>query len=457
MSEEIMSKSRIVIAAEKSGCGKTTVTLGLLNALKKRGISVSSFKCGPDYIDPLFHREVLNIPSGNLDTFFTDGKITREIFLSEAEGDISVIEGVMGLYDGIGGTEECGSTYDLAKTLCAPVILVLDAKGVGRSLAASLSGFLSYDRKRLIKGFVLNRVSASYGKKLGEYMEKELGVSFLGALPFDETIIINSRHLGLLTPDAIEKEELKNKLEGLGELFEKNIDIERMIEIAKGNGEIRSTITYPNPKKTVKLAVARDRAFSFYYRENLRMLETYGAELLYFSPINDNHLPDGIGGLILGGGYPEGDLDALSKNTEMLCDIRKKIEGGLPVIAECGGFMYLLDEIEDNEKRSFPMAGVIKGKAFYSPKDAKKRFGYIIVDRGKGRRMRGHEFHYFDSDNNGTDAIAKKPDGSKEWLCMHIKDNIIAGFPHLYYPSDPEFALDFIKKAKDYQGRRNDL
>ena len=227
MSEEIISKSRIVIAAEKSGCGKTTVTLGLLNALKKRGISVSSFKCGPDYIDPLFHREVLNIPSGNLDTFFTDGKITREIFLSEAEGDISVIEGVMGLYDGIGGTEECGSTYDLAKTLCAPVILVLDAKGVGRSLAASLSGFLSYDRKRLIKGFILNRVSPSYGKKLGEYMEKELGVSFLGALPFDETIIINSRHLGLLTPDAIEKEELKNKLDGLGELFEKNIDIEK--------------------------------------------------------------------------------------------------------------------------------------------------------------------------------------------------------------------------------------
>ncbi len=457
MTEKRISKSRIVIAAEKSGCGKTSVTLGLIGALKKRGYDLSSFKCGPDYIDPLFHREVLNVPSGNLDTFFTDHDKTREIFLNEASGDISVIEGVMGLYDGIGGIEERGSTYDLAKAIDAPIIMVLDAKGAGRSLLASFSGFLSYDRAGLIKGFILNRVSPAFGKKLGEYIESATKMIYLGSLPYDERIELKSRHLGLITPDAVDEESLKKKLEAITSLFEENIALDKLLEIAKGNRELSSTIVCEKPKKSVRIALARDRAFSFYYRENLEMLEDLGAELIFFSPIKDQKLPDDIDALLLGGGYPEENLETLSKNKPMLSDIRKKVRSGLPVLAECGGFLYLLDEIEDKDKRSYEMAGVIKGKTYYDPKEGMKRFGYIDLSYGDGRSIRGHEFHYFDSDNNGDGAIAKKSDGSKEWRCMHIRDNIIAGFPHLYYPSDPEFAGDFIEMAINYRNKRNDL
>ncbi len=457
MTEEKISKSRIVIAAPKSGCGKTTVTLGLINALRKRGLLVDAFKCGPDYIDPLFHREVLKVPSGNLDTFFTEDPDTREIFLRESKGDIAVIEGVMGLFDGIGGIEEKGSTYDFARALSSPIIMVLDAKGIGRSLAASLSGFLSYDKMKLIKGFILNRVSPPYGKKIGEYIEGELGIAFLGTIPFDEETKIESRHLGLLTPDSIEEEELDKKLDRLCGLFEKNIDIKKIIEIAEEAEPINAAIPFEKPGKSVKIAVARDSAFSFYYRENLEMLESLGTELINFSPLFDTCLPDGISGLILGGGYPEEYLDILSKNESMLACAKEKIKSGLPVIAECGGFLYLLDAIQNKEGQVFPMTGVMKGKAYYDPKEAKKRFGYIELEYGNGKYIRGHEFHYFDTDNNGDDATARKPDGSKEWPCMHIKDNIIAGFPHLYYPSNPLFAQDFIKKAKDYRGRHYDF
>lgn len=456
MIEERISKSRLVIAAPKSGSGKTSVTLGLISALKKRGMEVSAFKCGPDYIDPLFHREILRVPSGNLDTFFTDHEKTKEIFLSEATGDISVIEGVMGLYDGVGGLEEEGSTYDLAKALSSPIILVLDAKGAGRSLLAELKGFLSYDKEGLIKGFILNKTSKDFGRKIGEYIESETNIAYLGSLPLDKKLELKSRHLGLVTPDAIEDESLSEKLDGIAKLFEKNIDIGRTLEIAKEGGEIRGKVASKNTKETVRIAVARDRAFSFYYRENLEMLESLGAEIIYFSPIEDKKLPEKIDALILGGGYPEENLRDLSENKTMLISIRERIEAGLPVLAECGGFLYLLDEIEDENDQSYKMAGVIKGKAYYDPKEARKRFGYITLEYG-GRSIKGHEFHYFDTDNNGNCAIAKKPDGSKEWKCMHIKDNIIAGFPHIYYPSDPKFAEAFIEKALSYRKRQNDF
>ena len=457
MIEERISKSRIVIAAPKSGSGKTSVTLGLISALKKRGLSVSAFKCGPDYIDPLFHREILRVPSGNLDTFFTDHEKTREIFLSEATGDISVIEGVMGLYDGVGGIEEMGSTYDLAKALSAPIILVLDAKGAGRSLLALLNGFLSYDKEGLIKGFILNKTSVDFGRKLGEFIENETKTAYLGALPFEENNGLKSRHLGLVTPEAIENETLSETLDSIAKLFEDNIDIGRTLDIAKEGGAISGRIASKNSKKTVRIAVARDFSFFFYYRENLELLELLGAEIVYFSTMYDKKLPKKIDGLILGGGYPEENLERLSKNKTMLSDVREKINSGLPVLAECGGFLYLFDEMEDQEGNAFPMAGVIKGRAYYTPKEARKRFGYITLQYGAKRSIKGHEFHYYDTDNNGTDAKAKKPDGSKEWRCMHIRDNIIAGFPHLYYPSDPEFAGDFIEMAINCRNKRNDL
>ena len=297
-----MNYRRIMIAATKSGSGKTTITCGILRALTNSGLSLCSYKCGPDYIDPMFHRKVLGISSGNLDTFFTEEETTKKLFAENFSGDMAVIEGVMGLYDGIGGVEAQGSSYDLARVLQSPIILVIDAKGAGRSVLAMLKGFLEYDKYKLIKGVILNRTSIAFGKTLGELIEKELGVKYLGAIPDMKNQELSSRHLGLVMPQEIP--ELQDKLEELAEIISETLNLEELKNIANASDEldiIKEEKGVKNVNTNLALAVARDEAFCFYYRENLKMLQEDGVQLIEFSPLKDTHLPEGINGILLGG------------------------------------------------------------------------------------------------------------------------------------------------------------
>lgn len=441
-----------MLAANKSGSGKTTITCGLLGALKERGLNPCSFKCGPDYIDPMFHRNVLGIPSGNLDTFFTEDDVTRELFENEFSGDIAVIEGVMGLFDGIGGVELTGSSYDLARVLKTPIILVIDAKGAGRSVLAEIRGFLDYDSEHLIKGVILNKTSKAFGAKLADLIEEELHIKCFGTVAEEKNVELSSRHLGLYLPQEID--DINKKLEKQKNLVLDGVDIDGIIELSKTAPEIKTASKiFVQPSKDsdnkLRLGVARDEAFCFYYRENLAMLQARGVELVEFSPLRDHHLPENISGILLGGGYPENYLSALQGNTQIKAEIKKAMDRGIPMLAECGGFMYLLDNIKNEQDKTYNMIGAINGSAYWTGKLV--RFGYVTIE-AEGFEIKGHEFHYYDTDNNGSSFTAKKPTGNRSWQCIHKVGPSYIGFPHLYYPSAPVFVDKFVEAMKNYGG-----
>lgn len=462
-----MRLDRVMIAAPKSGSGKTTITCALLQTLKDMGKKVVSYKCGPDYIDPMFHQRVIGIPSKNLDTFFTGEDETNNLLLKNRTGDeIAVIEGVMGLYDGLGGVREEGSSYHLAKVTKTPIVLVVDAKGMGRSVIPLIAGFLAYDTEHLIKGVILNRMSKSYYAMIKPLIEEELHISVLGYFAERQQLQIESRHLGLYLPGELK--EIQKQLELAAEELQRSVSVEKMIQIAETAETIKTEEIIETEETTACeqvetdktkpiIAVARDEAFCFYYEDNLLLLEEYGADLVYFSPLHDKELPKGSSGLLLGGGYPELYAKELEKNTEMLGQIRMAVEGGMPVVAECGGFLYLHTAIRDRDGQQYQMAGVLPAAC----QDTKKlvRFGYIALEEKessfleKGTRIKGHEFHYFDSENNGEDCVAIKPVTGKTYPCAIAKENVWMGFPHLYYPSNPTFAEHFVKKAEQFQRR----
>ena len=457
---------RIMIAAPKSGSGKTTITCALLQICKEQGEKVFSCKCGPDYIDPMFHRQVLGVPSRNLDTFFTGEEGTEELFLRDREdGDLVVMEGVMGLYDGLGGIREEGSSYHLAKVTKTPIVLVVDAKGMGRSVIPLIAGFLSYDERHLIRGVIFNRMSEAYYRILKPLAEQELGITVLGYFPENKKLQIAGRHLGLCMPGELE--ELQGQIRTAAEKLRETVDIPGLLQIAEkaeplaGRTYDRENIRIrPDETSIPKIAIARDEAFCFYYEENLRMLEQAGAELIYFSPLHDKRLPDNIHGLLLGGGYPELYAGQLSENTEMREAVFTAVRSGLPTVAECGGFMYLHTFLEDQEGHSYPLAGVLPGKCFYTGRLV--RFGYIELEENggyflpAGSRIRGHEFHYFDSEDNGGDCTAYKTTTGRSYHCVHAGENHWYGFPHLYYPSCPAFAERFVEKAAQYRQQRKE-
>lgn len=461
-----MKLDRVMIAAPKSGSGKTTITCAILQTLKDMGKQVVSYKCGPDYIDPMFHQRVIGIPSKNLDTFFTGENDTRKLLLKNRTGEeISVIEGVMGLYDGLGGVREEGSSYHLAKVTKTPIILVVDAKGMGRSVIPLIAGFLAYDTEHLIKGVILNRMSKSYYAMIKPLIEEELHISVLGYFAERQQLQIESRHLGLYLPGELK--EIQKQLELAAEELQRSVSVEKMIQIAETAEAIKTEEIIETEETTACeqvetdktkpiIAVARDEAFCFYYEDNLLLLEEYGADLVYFSPLHDKELPKGSSGLLLGGGYPELYAKELEKNTEMLGQIRMAVEGGMPVVAECGGFLYLHTAIRDRDGHPYQMAGVLPATC----QDTKKlvRFGYIELEEKEsnflevGTRIKGHEFHYFDSEKNGEDCMAVKPITGRTYPCVIEKENVWMGFPHLYYPSNPSFADHFVKKAEQYLG-----
>ena len=544
---------KIVIAADRSGAGKTTVSCGLLAVLKKRGVKVQSFKCGPDYIDPMFHRRVLGVPSGNLDSFFTDAATLRRIFrdrVAESGAELMLVEGVMGYYDGLGGVSSRASTWEIAHILDAPTILVMDAKGASVSIAALVRGMMGFgeemeaergksapgptDRCRRdepekktrrrqsgIRGLILNRVSPMFYPRLRSVIEEYCpGIEVLGYLPELPELKLPSRHLGLVEPEEIA--DFQCWTERVAAQMEESVDVERLMEIAGVDGlnipqtprrnewnnlkcldmsayeigdddatdgqnlssentwlqgndasvQVATCMTIDggsidrntegakmSESRRVRIAVSEDEAFNFTYEENRALLQQLGAELVPFSPLHDAALPVDADGLLLSGGYPELYKDALHANASMRASVSEAVKKGLPTIAECGGYMYLLDAIEQ-----VPMCGVLRGDAERKPRLV--RFGYVEAETRRdsvlgpaGTVLRGHEFHRYDCDFNGADCTLTKPaaghgraaTSARSYEGIYLTDRLAAGFPHFYYWSNPAVLAHFLDACRTWR------
>lgn len=442
-------KNAFMIAATGSGCGKTTITCALLENLRSRGIKAGSFKCGPDYIDPIFHKEIIGIPSKNLDLFFSGDREVEEIFLMDNDSEVSIVEGVMGLYDGINVKSDEGSSYHLANSLDIPIILIVNAHGMGRSIISVIKGFLADDSKGRIKGVILNQISENFYNSIRDLIEKETGIKTFGYFPKDKGLSVESRYLGLVLPTEID--DIKARLKKASDQVDKSIDIEGILENTKVSKEgISSKKIY---KEKVRIAVARDKAFCFYYEDNFRVLREEGAKLIFFSPLEDERLPENIDGIVIGGGYPEKYLDKLSDNKNLMKEIKEAISSGMPSLAECGGFMYLHRFIYDENEVPYEMCNVIDGECRKTERLV--RFGYVNITGNDGgllnkNLIKGHEFHYYDSSNNGSDCLSTKPITGKAWESSHMDNKHLWGFAHLYYPSNRDFVKNFVSAAYEY-------
>lgn len=444
---------QFLLAAPRSGSGKTTMTCALLMALKRRGCAPCAFKSGPDYIDPMFHRAVLGVESRNLDLFFSAPETVRTLYARGAAGHgAAVCEGAMGFYDGLGGVSDRASAWHLADTLGLPVLLVVEPKGQSLTLAAELKGLNSFRTPSHIAGILLNNCTARMHALLAPMLEKETGLPVLGFLPKLPEAVIGSRHLGLYT--AAEVENLQQKLALLADAVEEHIDWPRLLALCEKEPPALP-VQPETPPARVRIAVAQDEAFCFTYAETLEAFRDAGAEVVFFSPLRDTALPENIGGLYLPGGYPELHARELSENTSLLREIKRKIEFGLPTVAECGGFLYLGQSLTDAEGQSWPMAGVLPGEA----KDAGRlvRFGYAALSADSdsllfraGESFPIHEFHHWDSTANGTALAAKKPVGTAAWRCGFVNEHFYAGFPHLYWAGTP-LPQRFAAAAENYR------
>ncbi len=460
MDQKITSK-RIMIAASGSGGGKTTITCALLRALKEAGLECAAFKCGPDYIDPLWHRAAAGVESGNLDPYFAGEDGVREI-LAGCEDRYAVIEGVMGIYDGKRPDSLQGSCYEIASITRTPILLAVDASGTGRTVISLIKGVLLDDTEHLIKGILLNRISAGFYERLLPVLKQEIGgirsdVRIVGFFPKDPAICLESRHLGLHLPWEVE--DPGEKTGKAAENLKQHADLDAVIALME-EAPVISAGALPETGKDADapgpvLAVARDEAFCFYYRENLEQFEKRGVTIRFFSPLLDACLPDGTGGILLGGGYPENHLKTLSKNRSMLESIREAIRRGVPSLAECGGFMYLHRAVTDAEGNRYAMAGAFDAECHFAGHLV--RFGYLeLADvkepfasdelAGSMVGMKGHEFHYYESSDNGDAFTACAPGGGKSRNCMVVKNGGIWGFPHFYYASAPAFVDAFISR-----------
>ena len=412
---------RFLIAGTGSGCGKTTVTCAILQALVSRGVPTASFKCGPDYIDPMFHREVIGTPAHNLDPFFCSGQTLCEL-LARYGSEVNVLEGVMGLYDG-GDT----SAHAVSMHTQTPVILVINCRGMSDSIGAVMQGFLRYQAPNRIAGFIFNRLPEKL-VPLAKVTAQEIG-------------------------------DLRQKLHALGELAERHIDLDALLSLEAAP---LPAFTPPVPSASAApcvIAVARDSAFCFTYAENLDVWRDLGCEVRFFSPLADDALPE-CDGLYLPGGYPELHAEALSRNAGMRADIRAAIRSGMPVIAECGGFLYLHETLTAETGEVLPMVGCIRGNAY--PMRRLQRFGYITMTAQadsllcrRGAHLTAHEFHYWESEHPGNAFHAVKPDG-RTWDCAHAGKRLYAGFPHLYWYEDRTCAERFVRACKAFREEQHE-
>lgn len=454
-------KGRILMAAPGSGSGKTMISLAIMSAMKKLGIDVAGYKCGPDYIDPMFHMKALGIPSRNLDPYFCSAYKLKNI-VGASEG-IAVIEGVMGYYDGIGIEGHC-STYDVACATDTPVILIINPKGMYTSVAPLIKGFMEFKEDSHISGVIFNNTSEMMYKGLKK-IALMAGVKPLGFMTSDPAIAVESRHLGLVTAEEIK--DIDDRINKLTDMAIACLDMDGIIELACSASDISGDYPGGEPEEYEEvyfddsepeaveeerplIAVAFDDAFCFLYEDNLEAIRQSGGELVVFSPIEDQKLPDGISGLYIPGGYPELYKKALSDNVSMRESIKSAIEKGMPTIAECGGFMYLGQEIDGEA-----MVGVLDTRSFRT--DRLKRFGYGEMEcdhdtliAKAGEKIRIHEFHYYDSDNNGEDYTITKASNGIKYPVSIGTDTLYAGYPHLYFNGEIDIAGRFVNKAKEY-------
>ena len=438
---------RLVLAGTNSGCGKTTVACAILQAFVNRGLSVAACKCGPDYIDPMFHSRIIGAKSSNLDPFFFDDDTLRYLLAENSRGcDLAVIEGVMGYYDGLSLTSTQASTFEVAQKTESPTVLIVNARGAALSVLASVQGFLQFQPDNQIQGTILNGCTAiSYGP-LAREIERRFGLKACGFLPRLPDCALESRHLGLVT--AQEVTDLREKMQRLAAAAEKTLDLDALLQLAQSARALCFTPPkLPAPGAPVRIGVAKDRAFCFFYEDSLALLQKLGAELVFFSPLENEKLSEHLHGLYLPGGYPELYAEKLSRNASMRASIRKAVSGGLPCIAECGGFMYLTQAIG-----TVPMAGVLPGGCFDTGKLT--RFGYVTLTAQKdnllcraGEQIRAHEFHHWDAESPGSSFSAEKPSG-KRWLCVHASDTLYAGFPHFHFYANPSFAVRFLDACR---------
>ncbi len=442
---------RILIGGTNSGSGKTTIVCGILQALKNRGLAPAPFKCGPDYIDPMFHKEVLGLSSRNLDLFLMGENGVKNSLYDNAKGaDIAVIEGVMGYYDGLGGTTTVASSYDVARVTGTPTILVVNAKGISISVVAIIKGFMELRENANIKGVILNNVSEMTFKMLKPLIEGELGIKAVGYLPNLPSCELKSRHLGLVT--AGELESLSGIITELGNVCKHSIDIDEIIKIAGGATDCELTpMEIRRDFEGLRIGIAMDSAFCFYYRDNLDLIEKMGAELVYFSPLEDKRLPENLNGVIFGGGYPELYLAELAENGSMKKSILDALEEGLPALCECGGFMYLGETIADEKGVQYDMVGYLSGGS--ENKKKLNRFGYITLSKNeenfmlKHSTINAHEFHYWDSEITGQKCLATKPTTKREYTCMVEKGSVFGGYPHIHYFGNEDFIINFLRRC----------
>ena len=452
--QKLMNVPRLLLSAPGSGSGKTTIVCGLLKALMNRGLRVAAFKSGPDYIDPMFHSRVIGAKSRNLDVFMLGRQVTRYLAAkNSSDADIAVFEGAMGFYDGMGKTSEA-SAYDLAVTCKAPVVLIVNGKGAALSIAAVIKGFKDFRPDSNIAGAILNNVNPMSYLFYKDVIEKEAGVKLLGYFPVMQDCNFESRHLGLVTAEEIG--DLQQIVERLAAQAAKSLDLDALLELARSAEPLPydDLSVQPLTSKKVRVAVAQDKAFSFYYQDALDLLSELGAELVPFSPLANKALPPVVSGLVLGGGYPELYAKELEANASLRQEIKERLAGGLPCFAECGGFMYLLERYHDGDT-SYNFVGAVAGESAMTSKLT--RFGYVKLTAQQDNvltpadgSINGHEFHYSDSTNNGEGFTAAKASGRGSWSCAHVSETLYAGYPHIHLWGNVGFAKSFVAACIKY-------
>jgi cobyrinic acid a,c-diamide synthase len=453
-----MSSRRLVIAGTGSGVGKTTLTIGLMSALRKKGYTVQGFKCGPDYIDPTYHTAVTGRVSRNIDSWMLNHEMVKEIVIRGSQGaDISIIEGVMGFYDGKNPMNNTGSTAEISLITESPVILVVNCASMARSAAAIVKGFQAFLKEVNIVGVIANRIgSEGHFKIVQTAIEQECGIPVLGYLKRDEELTIPERHLGLIP--SVERGELNPFFEQLGDSVLETINVDSIYELTKAPAlELKESQFKRREKTTVRMAVARDAAFNFYYKENLEMLEASGAELVEFSPLKGETLPEQVHGLYIGGGFPEEFAQELAENSEVKNSIRSAIEKGMPTLAECGGFMYLTESIETTHEKNFEMVGIIPGKVKMQTKLAALGYREITAEEEnfllEGDLIaRGHEFHYSTFQPRTEFQPAYQTKGMRGLKQEGYQNgSLIAGYTHFHFGSCPGLVENWIKKCKEFK------
>ncbi len=452
---------RLVIGGATSGVGKTTIAAGLMAALTRRGLRVQPYKVGPDYIDPSYHTAATGRPSRNLDAWMLRETTVVELFARSSErADIALVEGVMGLFDGLSGLDEAGSTAQMAKLLRAPVLLVLDVSRTSRSAAAMALGYARLDSGLRLAGVILNRVGGPRHRDwTKEAIESLTGLPVLGALPEGPGLELPERHLGLIP--VAERPALDVFLEKLVPLIDEHLDVDRILALASEAPPLlvpsASLFNRKAPTTAVRIAVADDEAFSFYYADSLDLLAAAGAELVRFSPVHDRALPNGALGLYIGGGFPELFADRLAANERLRREILEAAHEGMPIYAECGGLMYLSEGIVDFDGNLFPMVGAVPGRAMM---ERRLRIGYVEVEplydnilAGPGMRLRGHEFHCAQWDDPKPAFAAYRILNQGGRHEGYVRGNLLATFVHLHLATDSRLAGRFVASCARYGGR----